>query len=92
MIPLRSLIGDLDPMVCKLHCAVYDGEDHPIDVLAHSWQDWVRWNSWRGTRDDFNRQFIFSLGRHVFKRIGGWTSDRQCGSRRQVAARSIWRH
>jgi hypothetical protein len=60
---LRSLIGDLDPTVCKLHCAVWDGEEHPIDVLARSWDDWVGWNSWRGTRDDFNRQFIFSLAR-----------------------------
>ena len=24
MIPLRSLIGELDPTVCKLHCAVYE--------------------------------------------------------------------
>jgi hypothetical protein len=61
VIPLRSLFGDLDPTVCKLHCAVWDGEEHPIDVLARSWDDWVGWNSWRGTRDDFNRQFIFSL-------------------------------
>lgn len=61
VIPLRSLIGELDPTACKLHCAVWNGEEYPIDVLARSWHDWVRWNSWRGTRDDFNRQFIFSL-------------------------------
>ena len=61
VIPLGSLIGDLDPTVCKLHCAVYNGEQYPIDVLASSWHDWVRWNSWRGPRDDFNRRFIFSL-------------------------------
>lgn len=61
VIPLRSLVGDLDPTVCKLHCAVWNGETYPIDVLASSWDDWVGWNSWRGTRDDFNRRFIFSL-------------------------------
>lgn len=60
---LRSLIGDLDPAACKLHCAVWNGHDHPIDVLARSWEDWVGWNRWRGPRDDFNRQFIFSLAR-----------------------------
>jgi hypothetical protein len=60
-IPLRSLISDLDPTLCKLHCAVWNGEEYPIDVLACSWNDWVGWNSWRGPRDDFNRQFIFSL-------------------------------
>jgi hypothetical protein len=32
-------------------------------VLARSWDEWVEWNRWRGTRDDFNRQFIFSLAR-----------------------------
>jgi hypothetical protein len=62
-IPLRSLIGDLDPKTCKLHCAVWNGEDHPIDVLARSWDEWVEWNRWRGPRDDFNRKFIFSLAR-----------------------------
>lgn len=61
VIPLRSLIGDLDPTECKLHCAVWNGEEHPIDVLARSWEDWIGWNSWRGTRDDFNRQLVFSL-------------------------------
>ena len=33
-IPLRSLTGDLDPVECKLHCAVFNGSDHPIDVLT----------------------------------------------------------
>jgi hypothetical protein len=61
VIPLRSLVGDLNPTVCKLHCAVWNGEEYPIDVLARSWDDWVGWNSWRGSRDDFNRRFIFSL-------------------------------
>ncbi len=61
VIPLRSLIGDLDPTLCKLHCAVWNREEYPIDVLARSWDDWVGWNSWRGSRNDFNRQFIFSL-------------------------------
>ena len=60
-IPLRTLIGDLDPAACKLHCAKYNGKQHPIDVLAGSWQDWLTWNRYRPQRDDFNRQFIFSL-------------------------------
>jgi hypothetical protein len=62
-IPLRSLIGDLDPTMCKLHCAVWNGENHPIDVLARSWDEWVEWSRWRGVRDDFNRQLIFTLAR-----------------------------
>jgi hypothetical protein len=61
VIPLSDLIGELDASQCKLHCAVWNGEEYPIDVLARSWDDWVGWNSWRGPRDDFNRQYIFSL-------------------------------
>jgi len=62
-IPLRGLLGDLDPTACKLHCAVWNGEHHPIDVLARSWDEWVVWSRWRGQRDDFNRRFIFALAR-----------------------------
>ncbi|WP_216917696.1 GIY-YIG nuclease family protein [Nocardia noduli] len=62
-IPLRSLIGDLDPKACKVHCAVSNGINHPIDVLARSWDEWLGWNRFRGNRDDFNRQYIFSLAR-----------------------------
>jgi hypothetical protein len=62
-IPLRTLIGSLDPAACKLHCAVWNGENHLIDVLGRSWDEWVEWSRWRGTRDDFNTQFIFTLAR-----------------------------
>ncbi|WP_264016565.1 hypothetical protein [Mycolicibacterium confluentis] len=33
-IPLRSMIGDVDPAERKLHWAVFNGTDHPIDVLT----------------------------------------------------------
>ena len=58
---LSLLLGDLNPRACKLHCAVFNGEDHPADVIARDWEEWVGWNSYRATRDDFNRQYIFSL-------------------------------
>lgn len=60
-IPLRTLTGGLDPTACKLHCAKYNGEQHPIDALAGSWSDWMDWNRYRPGRNEFNRQFIFSL-------------------------------
>lgn len=60
-IPLRSLLGDLDPVRCKLHCAVWNGSRHPSDVLAADWEEWIRWNRWRSAKNDFNRDFIFSL-------------------------------
>jgi hypothetical protein len=59
--PLSLLLGDLDPRECKLHCAVFNGTEHPADVLARSWDEWLGWNSYRPDQDVFNRQFIFSL-------------------------------
>lgn len=61
-IPLTSLLpADFDATRFKLHCAVYNGEDHPIDVLSNDAGEWQRWNSWRNVNDDFNRDFIFSV-------------------------------
>ncbi|WP_180934039.1 GIY-YIG nuclease family protein [Nocardioides ungokensis] len=61
-IPLAPLLGaDLDPATCKLHCAVWNGEEHPIDVLSNDPEGWQGWNSYRSNNNDFNRQFIFSL-------------------------------
>lgn len=61
-IPLASLLPvGFDPAACKLHCAVFNGKSHPIDVLANDPRGWESWNSWRGTKDDFNRRFVFSL-------------------------------
>src|SRR5680860_810434 len=61
-IPLAALLpADFDPATCKLHCAVFNGKNYPIDVLANDPEEWQRWNSWRGDKNDFNRQFIFSL-------------------------------
>lgn len=62
-IPVRGLLGDLDPALCKLHCAVWNHRDHPIDVLASDWDEWVGWSRWRGARDHFNRDFIFTMAR-----------------------------
>lgn len=61
-IPLAALLDrSVDPLRCKLHCAVFNGERHPIDVLTTDPDEWRGWNSWRGPKDDFNRQFVFSL-------------------------------
>lgn len=42
---------------------MWNGENHPIDALARDWDEWTDWNRWRSNRDEFNRQFIFSLVR-----------------------------
>lgn len=61
-IPLAGLLGtQIEPTHCKVHFAVYNGERHPIEVLSNDPAEWQNWNSWRGTKNDFNRQFVFSL-------------------------------
>ena len=60
-IPLRNLVPDLDPTEYKLHCAVWNGSDHPLDVFARSWDEWVLMEQMASARDDFNRPFVFSL-------------------------------
>ena len=61
-IPLSALLGaDFRPTDFKVHCAVYNGEAHPIEVLGNDPEEWQRWNSWRNVNDDFNRRYVFSL-------------------------------
>lgn len=48
----------------KIHFAVWNGETHPLDAFVSDPEKWKLWNAWRGTRDDFNRRFIFSLMRY----------------------------
>lgn len=45
----------------KIHFAVSNGKEQPLDVFVRGWEDWVGWNAWRGTKDDFSRRYIFSL-------------------------------
>jgi hypothetical protein len=62
VIPLASLLpAGFDPSEFKLHCAVWNGERHPIDDLANDPVTWEHWNRWRNVNDDFNRRFVFSL-------------------------------
>ena len=62
-IPLSNFLADLDPATFKLHCAVSDGMVEPITVLTNDWDEWVGWSQWRGARDHFNRDFIFTMAR-----------------------------
>jgi hypothetical protein len=50
-----------NPEQYKLHLACQSGEDRPLDVFVRDRAEWNGWNDWRGTRDDFNRDFIFGL-------------------------------
>lgn len=49
----------------KLHFAVYNGIEQPLDVFMKDKKEWAGWNSYRTPkRDDFNRKYIFSLIRY----------------------------
>lgn len=48
----------------KLHLACWNGYEQPLNVYLRGWEHWVGWNAWRGGkigRNDFNREYIFSL-------------------------------
>lgn len=49
------------PEQFKLHLACWNGVDQPLDVFVRDRAQWDGWNSWRGVRDDFSRDYIFSL-------------------------------
>lgn len=52
---------DLHPLdQYKIHFAKYDG-NNPLDVFIGSFEEWKLWNMWSNGKNDFNRQFIFSL-------------------------------
>lgn len=48
----------------KLHLSTYNGVEHPLDVYLRCWDDWVGWNEYRGGKNAFNRDYIFSLIRY----------------------------
>lgn len=45
----------------KLHTARWSGENQPLDVYVNKFEDWVNWNKWQSTKNEFNRKYIFSL-------------------------------
>jgi hypothetical protein len=60
-IKLQNLLK-IDPLEeYKIHFAVWNGVEQPLDVFTRDRDEWKSWNSWRGNRDDFSRKFIFSL-------------------------------
>jgi len=67
-IPLSQIIAIDNLQDYKIHFAVWNGTDDPLDVFVRDWEEWVGWNSWKGGwssskggRNDFNRTYVFSL-------------------------------
>ena len=45
----------------KAHFARWNGHSQPLDVWARDKEEWQGWQEYRPVKDDFNRQYIFSL-------------------------------
>ena len=54
-------ISDSDLPYYKLHLACWNGHEQPLNVYLQDWDKWVGWSEWRGNKNDFNRDFIFSF-------------------------------
>ena len=62
MIRLQDVIRIDDPTQYKLHLACRDPVgDHPLDVYVADRGTWLEWNQWRGKKNDWTRDFVFSL-------------------------------
>lgn len=58
---LESLLEITEPKGYKVHLASWNGENQPLDVFVRDRKEWDKWNSWRSTKDEFNRPYILSL-------------------------------
>lgn len=55
----------------KIHFAVWNGNEQPLDVFVRDKDEWKGWNSSRRKKDDFSRKYIFSLIRY-YHRVDKW--------------------
>ncbi|WP_244191168.1 GIY-YIG nuclease family protein [Prosthecochloris sp. ZM] len=60
-ISLAQVCQVSDPQQFKMHLACWNGYNQPLDVFVRDRKEWDGWNSWRGKRNDFSRDYIFSL-------------------------------
>lgn len=58
-IPLTKIVEIQEPKKYKLHVARWNGKDEPLDVYVRD--EWRDWNTWRSTKDEFSRQYVFSM-------------------------------
>ena len=62
MIYLRDIIKISDPRQYKLHLACRNKEGvSPLDEFVAGKENWLGWNQWRGNKNDWTREFVFSL-------------------------------
>lgn len=60
-IPLSLIFPIEHPEQYKTHLATWNGYNQPLDVFVRDREEWHAWNTWRSSKNDFNRRYIFSL-------------------------------
>lgn len=60
-IPINAILKIQNPTEYKFHCARWNGKYQPLDVFVENENGWFKWNTWRGSKDEFTRKYIFSL-------------------------------
>ena len=61
VIKVNDLFRIQDPRLYKLHAARWNGRCQPLDSFVQSREEWFDWNRWRNRKNEFNRNYIFSL-------------------------------
>jgi len=72
MIKIKDILKIDNPAQYKLHLACRN-EDwvSPLDEYVTDYKNWLGWNEWRGNRNDWTRDFIFSL-MEFYPRTDSW--------------------
>ncbi|HJX11411.1 MAG TPA: GIY-YIG nuclease family protein [Candidatus Binatia bacterium] len=72
MIQLSDIIHIDEPGQYKLHLACRN-EDwvNPLDEYVSDHKNWLGWNEWRGSKNDWTRNFVFSL-MEFYPRSDSW--------------------
>lgn len=60
-IPITKIISIEKPNEYKFHAARWNGGDQPLDVYVRDKNEWFDWNTWRNSKNEFSRKYIFSL-------------------------------
>jgi hypothetical protein len=60
-IPISKIINIDDPRKFKLHAARWNGDDQPLEVYVRDKNEWFGWNTWRNSKNEFSRKYIYSL-------------------------------
>ena len=53
----------------KVHLAIYNGQDYPLDVFVNDRDHWKRWHEYGTGTNSFNEKYIFSLMRFENKSV-----------------------